>query len=109
MSLSSFGVFGYIQVCPRGRRVHSGSMGSFGCSLGVVGSIQLPRVYSGTLRLVRFPQVRPGCRRVHTRLLSSFACSLVFIRFRWVHLGAPCVSSGSFGVIRVRPGGHRVV
>ena len=36
---------------------------------------------------------------------------VVFIRGRWVHWGAPCVSSGSLGLvgfIRVRPGGRLV-
>ena len=98
-SSGTFGVDGLIRVRPGGRRVRSASKGSFGY----------------TLRLVRFTQVCPGGRGVHAGSLSSFGCALVidgFIRGRWVHSGAPCVSSGSFGDepnIRVRPCGHWVV
>ena len=58
-------VFVIIRVCP-GHRVHSGSLGSFVRSLGIV-------------RVIRFIHVRPGGHRVHFGLTR--ACP----GCRWVH------------------------
>ena len=97
-SLYSFGytlgVVRFIRLRPVGRRVHSGSLGSFGCALEVDGFI--------------------GSRWVHWRSLGTFGFVLEFvasIRGHWVHSGAPWESSGTFGVlglIQVRPWGRWV-
>ena len=55
--------------------------------------------------------MRPGGRWVNLVWLGSFVRVDGFIRGRWVHSGAPFVSSVSFGTagfIRVRLGGVRV-
>ena len=73
-------MLGFIQVCHVGRRVHFGSLGSFGRPLGVV----------------RFVQALTACLWAH----SGVACG------RRVHLGAPWGPFGRplivVGLIRVR-------
>ena len=95
--LGSFRVVGFIRVRHRGRGftrravgylVHSGSMDSFGCVLGVVG----------------FIRVRPQRRWVHSGTLCLFGGVLGVVGFNqggWVHLVAPRVLLGSFGVVRL--------
>ena len=82
----SFGIGGFKRVRPRVVGGHSGSLGSRGCALGVVGG-----------------------RRVHADALwGSSAPS----EARCVHTGAPGGGSGSFGVVgftRVRSGGRWVL
>ena len=84
--LCSLGLVGFIRDGPYGRRVHFGSLCSFGCALGIVGFIRAH-----------------NCgRRVHSGSLSSFRRVLGvdgFIRVRWFHCGAPCGSTGSFGFV----------
>ena len=84
--------------------VHSGSLGSPGYDLGVVGFILgrwvhwcAPCWSTGSFGVVGFTWVRPGCRRVHSG--------------RCVHAGRAWKLSGSFGVVGftlVRPGGRSV-
>ena len=53
-------------------------------------------------------RVRTGCRSVHSVSLGSPGCALGVVRFIWGRWCAPCLSTGSFGVvglIGVRPGG----
>ena len=91
-----FGFLGFILVRPGGRWVHSGSLESFGCAVGVVGFILGRWVHSGAT----------------WALFASFGCNLGvsgFIRFRWVHSSSPLGSVASFGFagfIRVRLGCH---
>ena len=88
----SFGVVGFIHLRPGCRRVHSGSLGSFGCAPVVVCFIRGREVHSGA----------PGCRRVHFVSLGSFWCALGVVRFisgRSVHFGAFWGSLGSLGVV----------
>ena len=102
----------------------------FGCCL-VVGIIRVCWVHSGALLgssgsfgYVGFIQARPVVRRGHLGWLGSFGRALcvilvllrtfgrslwviVFIRVRWVYLGAPWVSSCTYGYlwfIRALPG-----
>ena len=44
-SLDLFGVVGLIRARPVGRWIHSVSLGSFGCALGVVGFIRVRWVH----------------------------------------------------------------
>ena len=80
MSSGSFSGVGFIRLCPWGRLLPSGSLGSFGCTLGVNG----------------FIRVCPGGRRVNLESLVLFVCALGidgligvvgFIGGRWVGLG----------------------
>ena len=93
-------VVGFIPARPRGRRVHSGSLSSFGHAVRNVVFIPVCVVHSGassgwsgSFVFVGFIQAYPGVRRVHSGSLDSFGRALdvvVFIRDGWVH-------SGSFG------------
>ena len=105
MSLGSFGVVEFIRVHPGGRWVHSGSLGSFGCSLVVVvfilgrrdrlvslGSFCVVGFVWGSFRVVGFVRVHPGGRWVHSGSFGSFKFALGvggFVRKRWVPSGAP--------------------
>ena len=83
--LGSFGVAGFIVVCPGGRRDHPGSLSELG--------------------------VYRGGRRVHPGSMRSLACAQGVVGFfsgLWVLWGAPWVSSGSSTNIGVRTGGRRV-
>ena len=92
---------------PGGRRVHSGSLGSFVRALVVGGFIRVRCVRSGApwVSSSSFGFIRglPGGRRVHSGSLGSFRRGLGvvgFINVRWVHSGAhwrSSVYSGSFG------------
>ena len=94
--LCSLWVVVIVRVRPGYRLVHSGSLGSLGCALGVVGFFLGRWIHSsvtweslGSLGVV-------GC------VLGVVG----FIRGRWVHIGAPSGLLGSFGVVRlimVRP------
>ena len=90
-SLCLFGFVGSIPGRSGGRRVYSGSSGSFSRYLGVV----------------RFIMARPGGRRIHFGSLGSLGRALVVVgiirtrrRGRLGHWGAPWVSSRSFGFPR---------
>ena len=79
-------------MCPWGRLIHSGSLGSFGFALGVVGFIRDCWVHSGalwgssgSLGVVAYIRVRPGRYWVHSGLLGSFAYTLLVARFTHVH------------------------
>ena len=81
-----------------GLRVHPVSLGLLVSSLGFVRLLRCEWVHSGTLwgSSVSFGvagsiRVRTGGCRVHSVSLVSLGCALVirFIRFRWVHSGAP--------------------
>ena len=91
-SSGSFGVVEFMWMRPGARGVHSWSLGSYGCALGVVARV-------------------PFGLGVHLASLGSRGCALGvagFIRGCWVNAGAPWGWSGSFGVVvftRVRPGG----
>ena len=65
-SSGSFGVAGFIGVRHRGLRVLSGSLGSLGCALGVMGFDQVRGVHRGaplgSLGSLGYIAVRPGCR-----------------------------------------------
>ena len=55
--------------------------------------------------------MRPGGCLVRSGLLEFTLGIVRFVRGRWVHWGAPCGTSGSFGVVEfigVRSGGRRV-
>ena len=96
---------------PWRRRIHFGSLSSFGRILGSLGSFGV--IY-----------MPPRCRRVHLgscvhsgaplRSLSSFGLSLGvvgFIRTPWVSFGFDgsfLRALGTVGFIRVRPGGYRI-
>ena len=76
---------------PLGLCIHWGTLGPFGCTLGVVGVVLFflvcPEGPLGSFGVVRLIRVCPQCR--------------------WVHSGAPRASLGTFGVvgfIRVHPG-----
>ena len=89
-SSRSDGAIGFILGCSCFRWVHSGSLGSSRCTLGVV-------------EVVWFIRMHPAGRRVHSGSLGSSGCALGVVRFswgRWVHPGAPTGSSGLFGVVR---------
>ena len=95
----SFGVVVFIGMPPWCRRVHSVSLGSFGCALGVVGLIWrhwvhsgAPWVLSGSFGVVGFIQVRPGGCRIHSGALGLFGCAFGVVGFiggRLVQLSAP--------------------
>ena len=60
---------------------------------------------------VRFILSRPGCRRAPSGSFGSYGRAPEIVRFIQVYLahsGAPRGSSGSFTLIRARPGGRRV-
>ena len=112
-SLGSSGVTGFIGVHPWSCRVCAGSLGSWGCALGVVGFIRGRRVHwnapcwsSGSSAVAGFIGVHLGDCRVHPGSLDSLGCALGvvgFIRGFGVHWGAHwCVpvhpvSLGSLG------------
>ena len=111
----SFGVAGFIRFLPGGRRVRLGSLGSFwrsrsgslgslGRTLAVVGFVWDRWVHFGAP--VRGRWVHWGAHRVRSGSLGSLWCVLRDRRLRLVHWGEPWESLGSFGValvIRVRP------
>ena len=108
--LGSFGVVGFTQVRPRCRRVHSESLGSLGCALGIarvhswsfglcgcaMGVVVFsrglwvvrPRWSWGSFGFVRFARVRPAGQQVHSGSLGSLGSALGVVGFiwvRWVH------------------------
>ena len=88
---------------PWGHWVHSGSLGSFGCALGVVGFLLVPWWSLGSFGVVG---LAPWGRWDHTGSLGSFGCALGvvgFIRGRWVHSDASCWSLGLFGDVGFIP------
>ena len=99
LSSGSSGVTGFIVVCPGGRRVHPGSLGSFGCTLEDVWFIrgrcihpEARRRSSGSSRFAGFIEVRSGGRGDAPGSLRSSGCAVGvvgFMRGRWVHLGTP--------------------
>ena len=107
-SCAHWGVFGVIRGHwinfggPWGSRVHSATLGPFGCTLGVVGgrSVNSGAPYGslGSFRVVGFIRVRPSSRRVNSGVpLASLVTFGVggfiqvhsgvvgFILVRWVH------------------------
>ena len=69
-------------VLPGDQRVRSGSLGSLGCTLGVVGFLLDRWVHWG---------VRPGGHHVSLGSLSLLGYSVVvvgFVQGRWVYWGA---------------------
>ena len=89
-----------------GRQVCSVLLGSFGCSLEVVGFDRVRWAYSGaprgssvSFRFFGFIQAHPVGRWVHSSSLHSGGRTLVVVRFSWVYLGAPRVLTGSFGFV----------
>ena len=99
-----------------GRRIQSGTLGSFGGALGAFGFIRVhscaPWVSSGSFGFIWFIAARLVVRRVHLRSLSSLVCALVvdgFIRGcptgRRLHSG----SFSSFGSVQGVVGFIRIV
>ena len=126
MSSGSLVFVGFIRASPGGRRVHSGSLGSFGWSgsFGFVGFIRSRPV--GFLRacprgrlVISVRWVHPsavwGCL-VHSGAPWGSSGSTAFVWFirvgRRIHSGVPRWSSGSFrlvGLVRALPGCRRVL
>ena len=73
----SSGVGEFSRLCPGSRRVHLGSFGSRGCTVGS----------SGSFGIVWFARVRPGGRRVHSGC-GVFGLTRVRPRCRRVHWGS---------------------
>ena len=93
---------GFTEVRSGGRRVLPGSLGSFGCTLVVVGFIRGCLVHSG-----------PPCAFLSSSGTGAFflGCALGIVRFIRGHSAAYWGSSGSScvaGFIEVRPGDRRV-
>ena len=102
-SSGSFEVAGSIWVCPGGRPVRLGCLGSLDCALGDIGFVWGRWVLWGAPWGSCLLEVA-GC----------IWCALRAVRFVlgvFVHWGAPWESAGSFGVVRFigkRPAGRRV-
>ena len=116
MSLGS--VVGFVRVQYRGSWVHSGSLVTLGCNLGVSGFIRGGLVQSSSpwrsmasSEVDRLIWERPAGHWVHLGLFGLFGCALgvvMFIWGCWCDSGAPwgsfrCVL-GVVGLIPVRPG-----
>ena len=115
---------GVIQVRSVNSGVLGGSLGTFGCAVGVVGFVQVRLVHSCApwgllssfgcaLGFIRVRLVRPGGHSVHSGASSAAPCgslaSFVFIRCIRVRSGGHSgVSLGLFWFNRVRPGGRCV-
>ena len=118
----------FIRVRPACLLVHSCSLGSYGCAMGVVGFIRVrsgtPWGWSGLLGFVGFIRARRRIHRwvrwVQSGALGSFGQVQVVIGLipvRWIHLGAgpggrmvhshallgSSVSFGFVGFKRARP------
>ena len=86
-SPGSFVILGFIPVRPGGGRGHSGSLGSFRRTLGVVGLIPVRCVRSDA----------PWCRRVDSGSLGLIRCVLRVVGFIRVRLFRPGAAWGSSG------------
>ena len=98
-SLFSSTDIGFTGVCPGGRWIHPGTLGSLGFSLVIVEFIRGHRVHSGShcgsfgsSRVVGLTRISPGGRWVHPRSFGSLGFALWvagFIWRHWVHSYSP--------------------
>ena len=95
------------------RCVHSGSLGSRACALGVLRFIRFHWVHAGapswspgSFGVVGSTRTRPGGRRDHSRSFGSLWCVLVVFVLCWVPARTPCMSSGSIGYLGSRGCAH---
>ena len=98
----------------RDRLVHTRSMGSLGCALGVVRFIRVEGSLGCTLGCVCFIRIHWGAPLgcvVHPVSLGSLGSVLGvvgFVRCRWIHWGTTWKSYSFAGIIGARPGNRQV-
>ena len=110
----SFEITGSIKVHHGIHRARLWSLGSLGCTLGLIGVRpgRVRWVHRGAVGVVRCRLTDIG--RVRSRSMGSFGCALGvigYVRGDWVHWGAPWGSLGSFvvaGFLGERLGGSPV-